>query len=321
MRPAAVRLLPLVLIVVAWLDVFTHEPGQNPAVTTGVYQEGLARERLAMTPQPELGGARAMLAPATALKLTQIALGDAKTNFLAKRASYCADVNLLDAAPKVDGFFSLTPRHFDALLSLIYNATNGSWSHLEDFMGVSQITAPENMLQWQPRTTALPLITAGQKPVVLDDTNTLWTFGRNDFDPARQIFLPPETRSLVSVAKETTAKVLNPKFSNQAVDFEKAADAPCLAVVAQAYYHDWRAEIDGEPAPLLRANVAFQAVQVPAGTHRIHLFYRDRAFEIGAAISVCMWINCFVGWLALRRRSAQSGNNSVPPRMVTDGRG
>jgi len=46
----------------------------------------------------------------------------------------------------------------------------------------------------------------------------------------------------------------------------------------------------------------FQAVQVPAGTHRVHLTYQDRAFEIGAAISLCMWVNCFVSWLALRRR-------------------
>jgi hypothetical protein len=36
-------------------------------------------------------------------------------------------------------------------------------------------------------------------------------------------------------------------------------------------------------------------------THKLHLFYRDRAFEIGAAISLCMWVNCFVAWLALRR--------------------
>jgi len=85
------------------------------------------------------------------------------------------------------------------------------------------------------------------------------------------------------------------------VDFQVQASAPALAVIAQTYYHNWHVEIDGQPAALLRANVAFQAVQVPAGTHRVHLFYRDRAFELGAGISICAWVGCLAGWFVLRR--------------------
>ena len=121
------RFTPLMLILVAWLDVLTHEPRQNPTVPPGVYEPNLARKRLAMNPQPELGGSRAMLSPSAALELTRFAVSDPKNNFLAKRIGYCANLNLLDATPKVDGFFSLTPREFDGLLSLIYSVTNGDW--------------------------------------------------------------------------------------------------------------------------------------------------------------------------------------------------
>jgi hypothetical protein len=38
-------------------------------------------------------------------------------------------------------------------------------------------------------------------------------------------------------------------------------------------------------------------VQIPAGRHAIHLFYRDRVFEIGAAISICAWVFCCGGLL------------------------
>ena len=55
-------------------------------------------------------------------------------------------------------------------------------------------------------------------------------------------------------------------------------------------------------APLLRANAAFQAVQVSPGTHRVHLFYRDRAFEIGAGISIGALMVCVFGGFALRLR-------------------
>jgi hypothetical protein len=60
--------------------------------------------------------------------------------------------------------------------------------------------------------------------------------------------------------------------------------------------------VDRQPARLLRANVAFQAVQMPAGKHQVHLEYHDRAFEIGSAIALCMCVNCFVSYIAIKRR-------------------
>jgi len=255
-----------------------------------------------MNPQPELGGARAMLSPAAALGLTTFAVSDPKNNFLAKRAGYCANANLLDAVPKVDGFFSLTPRDFDGLLTLICSVTNGNWSRLEDFMGVAQTTSPTNLLAWQARTNFLPLVTAGQRPIFLDDTNTLWAFGRNDFDGGRIVFLPPAEQASVTVTNRTDAKIISSQFTTQTVDAEVDAAAPSLVVVAQTYYHDWRVTVDGQPATLLRANVAFQAVQVPAGRHRLHFFYQDRAFKLGAAVSGGAWLVSLAALLVCRRQ-------------------
>jgi len=305
-RTPLLRSAPLALILIAWLDVYTHEPRQNPTVPPAIFETNLARAELAMNPQPELGGSRAMLSPKAALELTRFAVSDPKNNFLAKRAGYCADVNLLDGVPKVDGFFSLTPREFDNLLTLVYNAVNGRWDGLENFMGVAQYTSSTNNLAWQARTNFLPLITAGQKPVFLDDTNTLWTFGRNEFDPANTVFLPPEEKSLITVSNQTAATILNPKFGNSSVNFEVQAAAPTFAVIAQTYYHNWHAEVDGRPVPLLRANVAFQAVPVPAGSHRVRLFYRDQAFEIGAVLSIVSILACCFLLMALRQTQPAS---------------
>ncbi len=297
------RMTPVLLILVAWTDVFTHEPTQNPTVPPWVYQPGLSRERLALNPQPALGGSRAMVSPAAAMQFITFAVPDLKDNFLAKRLGYCGNCNLLDNVPKADGFFSLTPRESDELLSLFYTTTNASYPHLEDFMGVSHITASDEVFHWQSRTNFLPLVTAGQKPVFLDDQDTLKALTRNNFDGRQIVFLPPETKSSVTVSSGTTAKILNSKFGMDTVDIEAEATEPSLVVVAQTYYHNWRAEIDGQPAELLRANVAFQAVQIPAGEHKIHLSYQDRAFEIGAAISACMWLSCLICLILIRRWS------------------
>ena len=296
------RAAPLVLIVVAWLDVFTHAPTQNPTVPPWIYTPGLSREKLALQPQPALGGSRAMVSPAAANDFVNFAASDPQNNFLAKRLGYCADDNVLDAVPKVDGFFSLTPREADAVLSLFYTTTNASYPRLEDFLGVSQITAPDQIFRWQSRSNFLPLVTAGQKPVFLDEPTTLSALVQDNFDGQQIVLLPAEAKPLVVVTNQAAAKILSVNFKNHSVDIEVEAAAPVLVVVAQTFFHDWIVTVDGKPTTLLRANMAFQAVQVPAGRHQLHFFYRDRAFEIGAGVAVPAWLICFASLIFRQRR-------------------
>jgi hypothetical protein len=304
-KPGLRRIAPLLLILIAWLDVLSHEPTQNPAATPTIYTSGLAREKLAMNPQPELGKSRAMLTPMAEWQFVHSAISSPQNNFLVGRLAYGADCNLLDAVPKVGGFFSLTPRENDDVLSLFYTRTNADFPGLEDFMGVSQISAPDQIYHWQSRSNFLPLVTAGQKPVFLDDAKTLQAMTQNDFDGSKIVLLPPEDKSIVTVLNQTSDKVLNSQFGNQTVDIGVEAAEPSLVVVAQTYYHNWHAFVDGHETPLLRANHAFQAVQIPAGRHHLRLAYDDKAFETGAAVSIAAWLGCLICLFRLSRRKVQ----------------
>ena len=300
----AAKFSPLLLVLVAWLDVLTHEPSQNPTVQPNVYEPDMARDTLKMNPQPALGETRAMMTPAAFFKTLRFAANDPGTNYLVNRLAYFSDCNLLDGVPKTDGFLSLTPREADELNSLLYGSTNADFPRLEDFMGVSQTSDPEKIYQWHPRETFLPLVTAGQKPVFLDDAKALQALAQNDFDGGKIVFLPAQEKEFVTVTNQTVAKILNSKFTDQSVDIEVEAAEPSLVVIAQTYYHDWdaRIDIDGRQHPLLRANVAFQAVQVPAGRHKIHLFYEDRAFQTGAGISITAWLGCLACLLLFKSK-------------------
>jgi hypothetical protein len=46
---------------------------------------------------------------------------------------------------------------------------------------------------------------------------------------------------------------------------------------------DWRAASTADP--LLRANLAFRAAQVPKGTHRIEILFRPRSVVVGLVVS------------------------------------
>jgi uncharacterized membrane protein YfhO len=69
-----------------------------------------------------------------------------------------------------------------------------------------------------------------------------------------------------------------------------------MVVVAQAFYHPWRAFVDGKTVPLWRANYAFQSLEVPAGSHQVELRYVDKNFLAGCLISMTALLVCAVGW-------------------------
>ena len=259
-----------------------------------------------MKPQPELGGSRAMVSPAAEVGFTGFVLSDLKNNFLVKRLGCFADCNLLDGVPKVNGFFSLYPAQSGELTSVLYGSTNASFPRLADFMGVSQITSPHEITEWLPRDSFLPLATAGQRPVFLDDTNALRALLAPDFDSRNVVFLPPELKARVSVTKHTDARVVSQRFTPEQVDLEVEAAAPSLVVIAQTWYHQWRASVDGAPVRLLRANYAFQAVEVPAGKRHVRLVYEDHALRAGAFISGLGLLACAGLWVRSRCRAVST---------------
>ena len=301
------RILPVALLLVLWLDVWTHEPNQNPSVPPWIYAGGMARKELAMNPQPTLGESRVMLSPAAETKFMHLVLRDPKDNFLAKRLGYFANCNLLDDVPKVNGFFSIYPREAGELNSVFYVSTNVCPPRLADFMSVSQLTTPGEYVKWTPRDTFLPLATAGQQPVFLDDTNALSFLIGPAFDGQKFVFLPPEARAFVSVTNQTRAQVVKQRFAAEQVELEVEAADPSLVVISQTYYHRWQAYVDDQPARLLRANYAFQAVEVPSGKHRVRLAYHDRALALGALISGVCLLACLAGWWLSKPWFANSG--------------
>jgi hypothetical protein len=142
------------------------------------------------------------------------------------------------------------------------------------------------------QTNFPPMITAGQQPVFMDDIQALAAFKQNTFDGSKMVFLPADEKLLVTVSNATSAKILDAKFGVNWVSIEVEAAERSLVVVAQSWHHNWGVEVDGQPARVMRANVASQAVEIPAGIHQIQLFYQDRMFMLGAGISFCMAVNC-----------------------------
>ena len=144
---------------------------------------------------------------------------------------------------------------------------------------------------------------------VADGVHGLMALVDPAFDPRREIVLPegrpgaaPEGfRGQVHIVRESASRVL--------LDAELAADG--YVVLVDGYDPGWRARVDGRPVPLLRANVAFRAVAVPAGRHAVEMAYRPAAALAGLAasgITFAALVVAFVSPLGRRRF-----NPAAPP--------
>ena len=72
-----------------------------------------------------------------------------------------------------------------------------------------------------------------------------------------------------------------------------------------AYYPGWNAELDGKPATLYRANIAFRTVWVPAGEHVVVQRYQPHSVRAGLILAgvslIIASVLLIAAWVVQRR--------------------
>ena len=203
--------------------------------------------------------------------------------------------------PKVNGSSTLQIREQKQIETLLYSATNQPLTGMMDFLGVSQVTAPDSVIEWAPRRTFLPLVTGGQKPVFADGTNVFHALLSDNFNPRETVFLPEAARDFISVTNVSHVAIITNTITAQRIEAEVDAAQNSLLVIAQSFYRPWEATVDGRAVPLWRANHAFQALEIPAGRHTVRIVYDDLNFKAGAGLSIATLLGCGLYWLRSRR--------------------
>jgi hypothetical protein len=85
------------------------------------------------------------------------------------------------------------------------------------------------------------------------------------------------------------------------IQIQTEMDAPGLLVVAESWHRNWLVTVDGQPATLLRANVAFMAVQLDAGKHDV-LYSYGPSYSLVAGAALSLLTSLGLVWAAFRRR-------------------
>ena len=228
-----------------------------------------------MNPQPELGSSRAMLTPMAEWQFVHSAIASPQNTFLIGRLASARTAICSTPCPR----WTASSRSRRGKMTPCFRC----------FTPGPTPTFPGWKISWaSPKSPRRTRFTTGSRartfcrsspPAKNRSSSTTPTrlnaLTRPDFDGGKIVFLPPETKSSVTVSNQTFRQNLEFKIRKPNRGCEVEAHRPSLVVVAQTYYHDWQRGY-GRPCQRLCCAriVAFQAVQVPAGRHQIHLAYR-----------------------------------------------
>jgi hypothetical protein len=150
----------------------------------------------------------------------------------------------------------------------------------EDFPLVARTS--DGYIYENPRALPRVLFPTGAKQV--DFEALIKTGNWPEFDPKETVLLENAGPVSVASAGERTAKILS--YRNTEVIIEADSLSGGYIVLNDSYQEWWRVEVDDKPALLEQANVAFRAVRVPAGKHKVRFFFQP--FR-GALAEVLNW--------------------------------
>jgi hypothetical protein len=106
---------------------------------------------------------------------------------------------------------------------------------------------------------------------------------RPDVDLRRSVVLTGAAPAAPASDEAGDASVIDATPTRRVLRAERGT--PGWLVVLQTDYPGWQATVNGQPAPLVRANGAFVAVPVPAGVSEVTLTYDPLSVRLGLLLS------------------------------------
>ena len=134
------------------------------------------------------------------------------------------------------------------------------------------------------------------------------------FDPRRLVIVPADAPvgrdSLAQLPPpvELPASVHEVRPGHLTVQLARPASDSAFVVLAENYFPDWHATVDGRPAPVIRAQTTLMAVPIAPGAQRVELEFRSASYALGRTITLVTVIGVIAltvvtAVLARRRRT------------------
>ena len=120
---------------------------------------------------------------------------------------------------------------------------------------------------------ALPRVMVVQNDRIADFGELMRLGWPDDVDPRHTVLLEraPTLAAAVRGADTGVARIM--RYADTEVDIDVDAPDGGFLVLNDVWHPWWRADVDGRPADILKANVLFRAVALPPGHHLVHFVF------------------------------------------------
>lgn len=150
--------------------------------------------------------------------------------------------------------------------------------------GTPQLIGQQEGVWVYERPASLPAAWLVHQVEVREDESILERLNDPAFDPQSVALLEQETVCSLSEPAQP-GEVQFRRRGNNGIEIELRAAADGILVLSEIFYPGWRATLDGELVPILRADYVLRALCVPAGEHRVVMVYDPPLLKIGLAIT------------------------------------
>lgn len=208
------------------------------------------------------------------------------------RSSGLPNLNLLDRVALFNNFDPLLVGHFGDYINRIERSNGMTRHNLLLAAGVDGQYYRDGVFREWLEPAGFPALFMQSVCWHSDEKLIPYALFDPDWMPWRQVHLigpgdcpplppPPADRDITS-----TVVSVQMARSPTRLDVQVQTDTGGLLYLPHTDYPGWQAFVDGAPARILRANLAFMAVEVPAGGNEVRLEYRPWWLLPGTFISL-----------------------------------
>ena len=211
-----------------------------------------------------------------------------------------ANLEMVLGYQTVGGFTALFPsRYYEYMNAYSENRLPEGWVNL--FYGTAHHAVLMDLLNvkyeishathsYALRESSLPRAFMLTDYQILDREDILDSLTGPSFDPRNTLVLEkeglvegppryPARRSDASGSFELTL------YRPDAMVIETRTNEPGYLFVSEIFYPGWKALVDGQAQRTLRGNYLFRVIELPAGKHRVELFFDPFPIKLGMAVS------------------------------------
>ncbi|NGM67280.1 YfhO family protein [Sphingobacterium sp. SGR-19] len=133
----------------------------------------------------------------------------------------------------------------------------------------------------------------------------------SSFDPQKEAFVHEEFKNMLNtgrLGKSENAEIKLVSYHPDTLKYEYTSPTDAFAVFSEVFYEKgWKAYIDGDEVPIVRADYILRALQVPGGNHTVEFIFAPKTMQISNIVSLIASVLLVLGLAFAIWRGNRSG--------------